>query len=214
VGVTRRRGWYALLAAALLAGTGAYAHTAGAPAGTGQQLSQLRAADAHVDLGGSSAARGTTPAKTPAKKSAAKKSAKKTPAVNHCAHNHRRQLVLVSITEQHAWFCARSRTVYSTAVTTGRSGKDTRTPTGHFTVQGRDRDTVLLPDDGRRYHVRYWIPFDAPTYGFHDASWQTFPFGSAKYRTGGSQGCVHLPLRTITFLYHWVHIGASVTIRA
>jgi lipoprotein-anchoring transpeptidase ErfK/SrfK len=203
VGVTRGRGWYALLAAALLAGGAGYAHTAGAPAGTGEQLRQLRAADVHTGIGAAPRAAGAEVAAKPKPK-----------PVNHCSANHARQLVLVSISAQHAWLCARGRTVYSTAVTTGRDGRDTRTPTGHFTVQGRNRDTVLLPNNGRSYEVRYWIPFDAPDYGFHDASWQRFPFGSAKYRTAGSQGCVHLPLKTIKFLYRWVHIGASVDIRA
>lgn len=136
------------------------------------------------------------------------------PPVNHCAHNTAAQLVLVSITDQHAWLCAGTRTAYSTAVTTGMNTADTRTPTGRYQIQGRNRDTVLTQLNGDQYDVKYWIPFDAPTYGFHDASWQHFPYGSSKYRTNGSHGCVHLPLRAMTFLYNWVRIGASVDIRA
>lgn len=134
-------------------------------------------------------------------------------AINHCAHNRAPQLVLVSITDQRAWLCARARTVYSTAVTTGMRGRATATPTGHFRIQGRDRDTVLRPDGGGAYPVKYWIPFQAPAYGFHDAGWQKVPFGSAGYRTGGSHGCVHMPLKAVAFLYRWVHVGAAVTIR-
>ena len=38
---------------------------------------------------------------------------------------------------------------------------------------------------GEQYTVKYWIPFDAPLFGFHDSSWQKFPYGSPKYRTHG-----------------------------
>ncbi|MGI8880124.1 MAG: L,D-transpeptidase [Jatrophihabitans sp.] len=128
--------------------------------------------------------------------------------------NTRYQLVLVSITAQHLWMCAHARQVYSTAVTTGAVAKHDATPTGTFHVQGRNRDTTLLQDDGSQYHVKYWIPFQAPLFGFHDAPWQHFPYGSAEYRSEGSHGCVHLPARAIAFLYHWVEIGATVVIRA
>lgn len=149
-----------------------------------------------------------------AKGGAGHRAAAPTAPVDHCAHNRAAQLVLVSISDQRAWLCARSRTVFSTAVTTGMRGRATVTPTGHFRIQGRDRDTVLHPDNGRSYPVRYWIPFDAPDYGFHDASWQKMPFGSAAYRTDGSHGCVHMPRKAVAFLYRWVRIGTPVLIRA
>ena len=60
--------------------------------------------------------------------------------------------------------------------------------------------------------MKYWIPFDAPLFGFHDSSWQTFPYGSQQYRTDGSHGCVHMPLADIAFLYEWANVGATVVI--
>jgi lipoprotein-anchoring transpeptidase ErfK/SrfK len=134
---------------------------------------------------------------------------------NHCAANTHAQLVLVNITAQHVWMCAGTRTVYDTAVTTGAvSLPYDSTPTGNFTIQGRDRNTVLTLNTGQQYDVKYWIPFSAPLFGFHDAGWQTFPFGSAKYKTQGSHGCVHMPLAAMKFLYKWAEIGATVHIRA
>jgi hypothetical protein len=133
------------------------------------------------------------------------------PPVNHCAGNAAAQLVLVSISAQHAWLCERSAAVYETAVTTGMARPGDGTPTGHFRIQARNRNSVLNLN-GRSYPVRYWIPFDAPMYGFHDASWQTIAYGSPQYRTGGSHGCVHLPLKALAFLYGWVRVGAAVTI--
>jgi lipoprotein-anchoring transpeptidase ErfK/SrfK len=122
---------------------------------------------------------------------------------NYCAHNAAPQKVIVRIRKQHAWMCARHRAVFDTAVTTGMVGQWTSTPTGNYMIQGRNMNTVLTLNTGATYNVKYWIPFDAPLFGFHDASWQAFPFGSARYKTRGSHGCVHMPLAAMRFLYRW-----------
>jgi lipoprotein-anchoring transpeptidase ErfK/SrfK len=132
--------------------------------------------------------------------------------VDHCAHHTARQLVLVSVAAQHAWFCAHAHTVFDTPVTTGMSGPDTHTPLGHYHIQGRNRHATLTLNTGRQYQVQYWVPFDAPLYGFHDSAWQHFPYGSQQYRTRGSHGCIHLPLAAMKQLYEWAHVGASVVI--
>jgi lipoprotein-anchoring transpeptidase ErfK/SrfK len=129
-----------------------------------------------------------------------------------CVHNSKAQLVVVSIERQHEWACARSRTVLSTAVTTGADRPGERTPKGTFAVQGLNRNTTLTTSGDRSYRVRYWIPFHLGVWGFHDASWQKMPFGSAHYRTRGSHGCVHMPLAAIRWLFHWVHYGTPVRI--
>jgi lipoprotein-anchoring transpeptidase ErfK/SrfK len=129
-----------------------------------------------------------------------------------CARNTALQKVIVSVRAQHAWMCARHRAVYDTPVTTGIPGEWTSTPTGNYAIQGRNTDTVLTLNTGAQYHVRYWIPFDAPLFGFHDSSWQRFPYGSAKYRTRGSHGCIHMPLRAMRFLYAWAARPTSVHI--
>ena len=92
------------------------------------------------------------------------------------------------------WLCARSRTVYTNPITSGMSGQYTETPTGRYHIQGRNTDTVLTLNTGATYDVKYWIPFDAPLFGFHDSSWQHFPYGSPQYKTDGSHGCIHMPL--------------------
>ncbi|HZC73264.1 MAG TPA: L,D-transpeptidase [Jatrophihabitans sp.] len=135
-------------------------------------------------------------------------------ARNHCAHNTAAQRVLVSIRAQHVWLCARHRTALSTAVTTGATARrGDATPRGRFRIQGLNRNTVLYPASGGAYPVKFWIPFDAPLYGFHDASWQKLPYGSRHYVTRGSHGCIHMPHRAIKFLYHWARIGTRVVIR-
>ena len=55
-------------------------------------------------------------------------------------------------------------------------------------------------------------PYD-DIYGFHDSAWQTIPYGSTKYHTDGSHGCVHLPIAAMKWLYNWAAVGAAVTIR-
>ena len=133
---------------------------------------------------------------------------------NPCAHNTGGQLVRVSLKHQRMWLCTHHRLAYDSAITSGIVGQYTSTPTGDYAIQGLDRNTVLTLITGQQYDVKYWIPFDAPLFGFHDAPWQQFPYGSPKYRTEGSHGCVHLPLKAIRYLYNWAEVGTRVQIRA
>jgi lipoprotein-anchoring transpeptidase ErfK/SrfK len=158
-----------------------------------------------------SSANAAKPAIAPSRRPAARHhhSAERSP----CVHNRQPQLIVVSIKRQHEWVCARHRTVLSTPVTTGASSRPgDATPRGTFAVQGLDRDTVLTTSAAGRYHVKYWIPFHLGVWGFHDASWQTMPFGSTHYVTRGSHGCVHMPLAAIRWLFRWVHFGTPVRI--
>jgi hypothetical protein len=135
------------------------------------------------------------------------------PAVDACAANVHAKLVRVSIADQRAWFCAHRRTVLTVPVTTGAAERAGRaTPTGWFRIEGRARNTTLLPSDGSSYRVRYWVPFSGTEYGFHDASWQRFPLGSRDYRWQGSHGCVHMSLAAMRFLYGWGTAGTPVQI--
>jgi hypothetical protein len=134
---------------------------------------------------------------------------------NPCAGNGADQLVRVSLRSQHLWLCHGVRLDFQTPITSGASALSyDSTPTGNFQIQGRDRNTILTLNTGKQYTVKYWIPFSSPLFGFHDASWQTIPYGSQKYRTQGSHGCVHMPLKAIEYFYNWVKLGATVHIRA
>ena len=121
---------------------------------------------------------------------------------NPCAVNTRPHLVRVSVAQQHEWMCAGTRLAYQTAVMTGIPTEDYHTPTGTYVIQAKLTNQTLTLLTGDQYVVNYWIPFDAPLFGFHDSAWQTFPYGSAKYRTDGSHGCVHMPLAGIAWLYN------------
>jgi L,D-transpeptidase catalytic domain len=197
--MAKRRAAVLLLFAAALAGCGAATVTDGSSPGRAAPQS-------------SRAAPPTIAAVTPRTTAHAPKLK---PKPNACARNAAAQLVLVSVTKQHLWMCARSHLVYSAAVTTGAVDlPDDSTPTGTYRIQGKTRDTTLTLLSGATYAVRYWIPFDGPLFGFHDSSWQHFPYGSTRYRTEGSHGCVHAPLAAMKVLYDWAAVGATVTIKA
>jgi hypothetical protein len=136
------------------------------------------------------------------------------PVSTPCTRNAHGQLVFVSLRRQHLWMCAAHRVVHDTAITSGMLGQYTETPTGSYRIQGLNRNSVLTLNTGATYPVKYWIPFDAPLFGFHDSPWQRFPYGSDRYKTRGSHGCVHMPLPAIRFLYRWADIGTRVRIKA
>ena len=194
--MARRQAVFVLLVAGVLAGC-ASPHIA-RPAGHRPAPSASPAARAAAVP----ATRAVTPAPKPK------------PRPNACSGNAEPQLVLVSVAKQHLWMCAVNHLVYSAAVTTGAVDLPyDATPTGTYQIQGKETNRALTLLSGDQYQVNYWIPFDAPLFGFHDASWQSFPFGSAKYRTEGSHGCIHMPLAAMRFLYNWADVGATVTIR-
>jgi lipoprotein-anchoring transpeptidase ErfK/SrfK len=125
-----------------------------------------------------------------------------------CLSNTAATFVLVSISQQHAWMCQGHKQVYSSPATTGEVANGNSTPTGSWVVQSRETDRYLT-GPGYRDYVHYWIPFDGDI-GFHDATWQTIPFGSQHYRTQGSHGCVHLPLAVVSWLYRWAQTNSTV----
>ena len=137
------------------------------------------------------------------------------PPPNECAGNTATQLVLVSVSQQMAWLCNGETTTLTTPVTTGATadGWDD-TPTGTFHILARQTNRTLTLISGAKYHVSYWLPFQGNLYGFHDAAWQTMPFGSQDYHTLGSHGCVHLPMEAMAYLYNWAAVGATVIVRS
>ncbi len=140
------------------------------------------------------------------------------PPTTPCTSNTTTKLLLVSLSSQHMWACETSTLVNQSAVTTGMTqapnNVDDATPTGSWQIYSKQTNQHLRGSDINGSwddFVQYWIPFDGPI-GFHDASWQTFPFGSSQYATNGSHGCVHLPLNIIAWVYDWAPIDTTVTI--
>jgi lipoprotein-anchoring transpeptidase ErfK/SrfK len=129
-----------------------------------------------------------------------------------CTANSGDELILVSITAQRVWMCKASTQVYSTLVTTGAETGGDATPVGTWQIQSKQTDRYLV-GPGYRYFVHWWMPFNGD-FGFHDAPWQTMPYGSPGYTDNGSHGCVHLPEAAMRWLYGWAGVGTRVTIQA
>jgi lipoprotein-anchoring transpeptidase ErfK/SrfK len=127
-----------------------------------------------------------------------------------CADNTSSQLILVSISRQHMWACQGSSQVYDSAITSGAYLAGDATPTGTWHIYSKSTNVNLI-GPGWDDFVNYWMPFYSD-YGFHDSSWQTFPYGDPSYASQGSHGCVHLPLAAMAWLYGWSHIGTTVTV--
>jgi lipoprotein-anchoring transpeptidase ErfK/SrfK len=142
-----------------------------------------------------------------------------TAAATNCSQNGLGKLLLVSISQQHIWACDGTALANQSAVTTGASALtnvDDATPTGTWRIYSKQTNTTLKGCDVNgcwNDPVAYWMPFDDQV-GFHDASWQTFPFGSSLYTTQGSHGCVHLPLDFIAWVYNWAPVGTTVTVES
>ena len=157
---------------------------------------------------GASATRGE-----PSTSAAPSRSTRAAPA-SPCRSNGDSQRIIVSIRQQHAWMCAGVHQVADSAVTTGATAAGNGTPIGTWHIETKQTNTTLTVLTGEAFHVNYWLPYDGNVYGLHDSSWQTFPYGSQQYRTGGSHGCVHLPLAAMRWVYGWARVGATVTIES
>lgn len=190
---------------ALWPGGGSPAHQADAPA-TDRSPGAVSSSDPSAPAGADSSA----------SQADSRRSAQEAPSAlpaDVCAANAAGPLVLVSLTHQHVWMCDGTVQVYDTPATSGEVDNGDATPVGTWQVQSRETERYL-EGPGYRQFVHYWMPFDGD-FGFHDASWQTIPFGSSDYRTAGSNGCIHLPLAAAQWLYDWSVVGVTtVTVQA
>jgi lipoprotein-anchoring transpeptidase ErfK/SrfK len=131
---------------------------------------------------------------------------------NGCGSNTYSHRMYVSISQQRGRACTAHQQLLITPLTTGMSAYGYGTPTGTYTINNKVRDTTLFPLVGGAYSVKYWMPYDGNIFGFHDASWQTIPFGSPLYTTQGSHGCIHLPGQAMYWFFAWAPVGTVVTI--
>lgn len=139
--------------------------------------------------------------------------------VNECMDNQLGKELLVNISKQRMWACQGTTLVRQSAVTTGASNApndvNDGTPVGTWHIYEKFRNLHLKGSDINGPwddYVQYWMPFYTAV-GFHDASWQTFPFGSSQYKTSGSHGCVQLPTSMAAWLYGWAPVGTTVVVQ-
>ncbi len=86
---------------------------------------------------------------------------------------------------------------------------DRLTPDGTYSIVYRKSPAVLKGADYES-PVTYWMPFNGGI-GFHDATWRS-KFGGELYLTGGSHGCINLPLSAAKAIYANVYSGMPVVV--
>ena len=121
--------------------------------------------------------------------------------------------VEVSLKRQKLWFYKNGKKKLESSIVTGLPTKERRTVTGVHRIYGKEKDRYLgtIAVQGYRTHVNYWMPFNWDGQGLHDATWRS-KFGGNLYKTGGSHGCVNMPLNKAAELYDMVSIGTPVVV--
>lgn len=117
--------------------------------------------------------------------------------------------VEADLTHQHLYLYQDGNIVFETDFVSGSmsSTPDCVTPQGVFGLTYKTTNAVLR---GANYEtpVNYWMPFYG-NFGMHDATWRSV-FGGDIYITGGSHGCINLPLEAAATIYEYVSTGFPV----
>ncbi|HCW24234.1 MAG TPA: hypothetical protein DGX96_11650 [Lachnospiraceae bacterium] len=116
--------------------------------------------------------------------------------------------VEVSIYDQHLWYYVDGVVTLETDVVTGE-GVNSTTP-GVFMILDK-QSPATLSGTGYETKVSYWMPVTYSGTGLHDATWRT-SFGKEIYVSGGSHGCVNMPLEKAEELYNSIDMGTPVII--
>ena len=114
--------------------------------------------------------------------------------------------VEVNLTAQHLYFYKDGQLMLESDIV---SGKNDGTPTGTYSFTYKERYATL---NGENYSspVSFWMPFSGNV-GLHDATWRT-QFGGSLYKSGGSHGCVNLPIRVAKTIYENIDAESAAVI--
>ncbi len=116
--------------------------------------------------------------------------------------------VEVDISAQKLYYVSENRVRYSSDVVTGdMSRKGRSTPEVVCYVYYKQLHRTLIGPDYQT-PVNYWMAV-YNNVGLHDATWRG-RFGGNIYKTGGSHGCVNLPLKSARELYGLLEVGTPV----
>ncbi len=120
--------------------------------------------------------------------------------------------VEVDLTKQHLWMYVDYQLVVESDFVSGDMTKEGRmTPGGTYSLYYKVSPYVLTsttPGDSYEEPVTYWMPFNGGI-GFHDAPWRG-SFGGNLYITGGSHGCINLPMQAAATMYQNIYAGFPV----
>ncbi len=115
--------------------------------------------------------------------------------------------VEIDLTHQHLYLYIDGQNVLETDFVSGNMSAGNATPQGIFGLTYKKTDAVLRGADYET-PVNYWMPFYG-NYGMHDATWRRV-FGGNIYLTGGSHGCVNLPLNKAAVIYEYISKGFPI----
>ena len=117
--------------------------------------------------------------------------------------------VEIDLTSQHLWVYVDGELVEDTDFVSGNVSRGNGTPVGIYPITYKERNATIR---GANYasKVSYWMPFNGNV-GMHDASWRS-TFGNDIYLTGGSHGCVNLPVKKAEVIYEYVEKGEPVIV--
>ncbi len=130
-------------------------------------------------------------------------------ATSHGEHDYGNSYVEVNLTEQHVYVYKDGVMVVDSSCVSGNISKNHGTHTGAYPIAYKQKDATLK---GANYesHVKFWMPFNLGE-GLHDATWRS-KFGGSIYKTGGSHGCINLPLSKAEEIYGVVEAGWPVLV--
>ena len=113
----------------------------------------------------------------------------------------------VDLSEQHVRFYGdNGKIIWEADCITGAPDEKHATPEGVWYVLMKQSPSTLIGylENGKKDYetvVKYWMPFEGNSVGFHDATWQP-SFGGSMYAQGyGSHGCVNLSYSDAESLY-------------
>ena len=130
-------------------------------------------------------------------------------ANTHDGPDYGNSYVEVNLTAQHVYLYKDGALVTDTACVSGNPTKGNGTHTGAFQMTYKEKDATLKGEDYST-DVNYWMPFNGNE-GLHDATWRS-SFGGTIYKTGGSHGCVNLPLSAAAKIFPVVDKGFPVLV--
>ena len=128
---------------------------------------------------------------------------------SHGEHDYGNSYVEVNLSEQHVYVYKDGEMVFDTDCVSGKISANHGTHTGVYPIAYKQTDATLRGDNYES-HVNYWMPFNMGE-GLHDATWRS-SFGGNIYKTGGSHGCVNLPLSAAKTIYEIVEAGWPVIV--
>ena len=116
----------------------------------------------------------------------------------------------VDLARQKLWYYKDGALQLETNVVTGNPTKGNGTPTGTDRIWSRERDRYLTGETYRS-KVSYWAPINWSGVGLHDASWRS-SFGGNIYKSGGSHGCINIPVPVMKNLFPQTFTGMPVIV--